>query len=286
MEEGVKAIAIYANDAEDQDELSFKVNDALIVVKENFQNGWHLCEMNGLRGVAPANYLRLIRKPVQTEDIYNIPKSRTALDLSSTDGDYMNMTGSKEDIYMNTSALSLNTSSSSIPPAPIRRTAPAPAPTPPKKLINYPPVISKLSTQTSEYMVMGGGGGGDYIDVDDYDEPPASADYVQFDGVAKNSNESVGSSFTGYPYSNESLTSSNKVSSESVKSYDSGISSSKQDQRDSPPVLPEKHNRHTTMLNISPGGGEEEEEEDYMCPPPVALQPAVSNNTYTSLNLC
>ena len=46
MEEGVKAIAIYANDAEDQDELSFKVNDALIVVKENFQNGWHLCEVN------------------------------------------------------------------------------------------------------------------------------------------------------------------------------------------------------------------------------------------------
>ena len=110
----------------------------------------------------------------------------------------MNMTGSQEDIYMNTSALSLNTSSSSIPLAPIRRTAPAPAPTPPKKLINYPPVPSKLSTQTSEYMVMGGNhgnqggnhgnqGGGDYIDVDDYDEPPPlSADYVQFDGIAKN----------------------------------------------------------------------------------------------------
>ena len=53
MDVRVKAIAIYANDAEDQDELSFKVNDALIVVKENFQNGWHLCEVNNHISLLP-----------------------------------------------------------------------------------------------------------------------------------------------------------------------------------------------------------------------------------------
>ena len=45
MEGGITAIAIYSNDAEDQDELSFKINDSLVVLKENFQNGWHLCEV-------------------------------------------------------------------------------------------------------------------------------------------------------------------------------------------------------------------------------------------------
>ena len=90
--------------------------------------------------------------------------------------DYMNIQSSQEDLYINTSVLSLDTTLSPV----IRRTSGVP--TPPKKLINYPPVIPKYSKQTSEYMVMGGG---DYIDLDDYDEPPTSADYVQFDGIAK-----------------------------------------------------------------------------------------------------
>ena len=41
----LKALALYNNEAEDNDELSFKVNDELVVIKENWQNGWHLCQV-------------------------------------------------------------------------------------------------------------------------------------------------------------------------------------------------------------------------------------------------
>ena len=41
----LKALALYNNEAEDSDELSFKINDLLVVLKENWQDGWHLCQV-------------------------------------------------------------------------------------------------------------------------------------------------------------------------------------------------------------------------------------------------
>ena len=41
----LKALALYTNEAEDNDELSFKTNDLLLVVQENWQEGWHLCQV-------------------------------------------------------------------------------------------------------------------------------------------------------------------------------------------------------------------------------------------------
>ena len=58
----LKALALYNNEAEDSDELSFKINDLLIVLQENWQDGWHLCQV--LIGVSTNhcfkfNFLRL-----------------------------------------------------------------------------------------------------------------------------------------------------------------------------------------------------------------------------------
>jgi hypothetical protein len=41
----LKALALYNNEAEDADELSFKINDLLIVLQEDWQDGWHLCQV-------------------------------------------------------------------------------------------------------------------------------------------------------------------------------------------------------------------------------------------------
>ena len=48
----LKALALYNNEAEDSDELSFKINDLLVVLKENFQDGWHLCQVRLLNNYA------------------------------------------------------------------------------------------------------------------------------------------------------------------------------------------------------------------------------------------
>ena len=42
----LKALALYTNEAEDNDELSFKINDLLLVIQENWQDGWHLCQVS------------------------------------------------------------------------------------------------------------------------------------------------------------------------------------------------------------------------------------------------
>jgi len=42
----LKALALYNNEGDDTDELSFKINDLLTILTENWQDGWHLCQVN------------------------------------------------------------------------------------------------------------------------------------------------------------------------------------------------------------------------------------------------
>ncbi|XP_063690435.1 serine/arginine repetitive matrix protein 1-like isoform X10 [Bolinopsis microptera] len=296
----LKALALYNNEAEDSDELSFKINDLLVVLKENFQDGWHLCQLGDKKGVAPSNYLQILVKPMNAnhneESIYDSPKNhnnqsnvyinnQTA--KSPVDGndmyvysDYQNMQGSneEEEIYMNTSAAALK----DLNKGSLTHLQPSPKRTPEPRRINYPasPVKVVLQHQTSEYMDMDAPGGvTDYSEIAedevgaDYDEVPS---HEAYDSGAPNnsSNESMKScSSQIYPTnrSNESLHST-KVSSESIRSNDSGISSSQQEsaRRESPPSIPQKQGPHTSPH--SPNSHLDDESDIYMVPPSAITQ--------------
>ncbi|KAL5248266.1 hypothetical protein ACHWQZ_G017448 [Mnemiopsis leidyi] len=304
----LKALALYNNEAEDSDELSFKINDLLVVLKENWQDGWHLCQLGDKKGVAPSNYLQILVKPMNPnqneESIYDCPKSHNQQSnvyinnssvKSPVDGndlyvysDYQNMQGNneEEEIYMNTSAAALTDMSNSkgslshLQPSP-KRTAP-----PERRQINYPPApinynASKiLQHQTSEYMDMDSVAQlTDYSEIpdeevgNDYDEVPNN-DVYDSGAINKSSNESVKyTSSQIYPTnrSDESLHST-KISSESVRSYDSGISSSQQESnnaRDSPPSIPQKQGSHS---HLPLRHTESDPSDIYMVPPSAITQ--------------
>jgi len=56
------ARAIYNNEAETPDELSFRKGDVVTVLEQNSSGlqGWWLCCLKGRQGIAPGNRLRLI----------------------------------------------------------------------------------------------------------------------------------------------------------------------------------------------------------------------------------
>ena len=56
------AKAVYTNDAEAADELSFKQGEILHVIEKdpNGLEGWWLCQLRGKTGIAPGNRLKEI----------------------------------------------------------------------------------------------------------------------------------------------------------------------------------------------------------------------------------
>ena len=286
-----KALALYDNESEDPDELSFKINDLLFVVHENWQDGWHLCKIGEKQGLAPANYLQILVKPNKSlddgpNDIYDCPRNwkqgpPSGDNNEETDvyvfSDYQNINGNREepeDIYMNTSAAALTIDSSHS-----SQTTPPRRPPPVAQRINYP--ATPLQQQTSEYMDMNGAEDlmGDYSEIletecgNDYDEVPNNPESYDSGAIIKSSNESVKSSGMIYPsHSNDSLSLLRK-SDESLRSYDSGMSSSRQEmRRESPPSIPSKtRTPHLTKLRSAPRPtGAYNEHSDYMVPPMAA----------------
>lgn len=75
----VLAKALYSNDSEADDELSFKKGDIITVLETDFQGmvGWWLCSLGENQGVAPGNRLQLIsfddRDTNGPESVYDTP---------------------------------------------------------------------------------------------------------------------------------------------------------------------------------------------------------------------
>lgn len=67
----VLAKALYNNDSEAEDELSFKKDDLITVLETDLEGmtGWWLCSLGDKQGVAPGNRLRLL----STDEIYDTP---------------------------------------------------------------------------------------------------------------------------------------------------------------------------------------------------------------------
>lgn len=98
----VKAVALYDNEGEDQDELSFKCNDTLTIIKEEWQAGWHLCQLGEKRGLAPANYLQLVRLAPRQDDIYDCPRSKDSSPArSNTSLNKSQISPHASDLYIN-----------------------------------------------------------------------------------------------------------------------------------------------------------------------------------------
>ena len=57
------ARAKYSNDAETDDELSFRQGDVLNVIQVDFNGleGWWLCSLRGKTGIAPGNRLEAVK---------------------------------------------------------------------------------------------------------------------------------------------------------------------------------------------------------------------------------
>ena len=78
------AKAVYDNDAESKDELSFRKGDIVTVLEQNTGGleGWWLCSLQGRQGIAPGNRLRIlpgaysgIKDKAMPEETYDIPPS-------------------------------------------------------------------------------------------------------------------------------------------------------------------------------------------------------------------
>jgi len=68
------AEALYDNDSEWQDELAFKKGDLLHVIDTNpaqgSAEGWWVClDVQGRRGIAPANRLQVLAKNLSSEKV-------------------------------------------------------------------------------------------------------------------------------------------------------------------------------------------------------------------------
>ena len=59
----MKARALYENISDDAEELSFRKNDVMEVLEEDYDGmeGWWLCRLGGKTGIAPGNRLILVR---------------------------------------------------------------------------------------------------------------------------------------------------------------------------------------------------------------------------------
>ena len=113
----MKARALYSNEADSPDELSFKKGDVLIVVEpDQAEDGWWQCMLNGKSGLAPSNYLEvessfamdelydelplrqneqpydlLPNRGVNVDDVYDLPRK------ASSDDDYDVLPSKRDD---------------------------------------------------------------------------------------------------------------------------------------------------------------------------------------------
>ena len=75
----VLAKALYSNDSEADDELSFRKGDVITVLETDFEGmeGWWLCSLGDKQGVAPGNRLQLISfdddHTTEPQDVYDTP---------------------------------------------------------------------------------------------------------------------------------------------------------------------------------------------------------------------
>ncbi|XP_028410016.1 breast cancer anti-estrogen resistance protein 1-like isoform X2 [Dendronephthya gigantea] len=75
----VLAKALYSNDSEADDELSFRKGDVITVLETDFEGmeGWWLCSLGDKQGVAPGNRLQLISfdddNTTEPQDVYDTP---------------------------------------------------------------------------------------------------------------------------------------------------------------------------------------------------------------------
>jgi len=80
LQQRLLAKALFDNDAETGDELSFKRGDVITVLEQETGGleGWWLCSLRGKQGIAPANRLKML-----TGVVANHVRSHTT-DFSST----------------------------------------------------------------------------------------------------------------------------------------------------------------------------------------------------------
>lgn len=81
------ARALFDNQAETEDELSFKTNDMILVLEKNADEmeGWWKCKLGDKEGLCPANYLELVEESeAEMDTVYDLPRKI----LTSSDDTY------------------------------------------------------------------------------------------------------------------------------------------------------------------------------------------------------
>lgn len=85
-----KAVVRYSYNADNEDELSLKENDIIVILDKELEDaGWWKGELNGKVGVFPDNFVELIQaEEVNFKKIYN-PKNHCARVIFSLHGYFM-----------------------------------------------------------------------------------------------------------------------------------------------------------------------------------------------------